>query len=147
MDVAFGDYADMFYAQAQAQAKANKGKSSLNLVVVADGYDAVANTMEVLALPGSGIVTPKNLVGKTVGTAPAEVMPSNVQGMPYSLETVATQSVLSNDNVKPSSTTWQPVAAATVADPRAGEPSGGRDPGHRAHHLRGGVAAGRGPGA
>jgi hypothetical protein len=100
MDVAFGDYADMFYAQAQAQAKANKGKSSLSLVVVADGYDAVANTMEMLALPGSGIVTPKNLVGKTVGTAPAEVMPSNVQGMPYSLETVATQRVLSNDNVK-----------------------------------------------
>lgn len=36
-------------------------------------------------------------------------MPSNVQGMPYSLETVATQSVLSNDNVKPSSINWQPL--------------------------------------
>jgi len=107
VDVAFGDYADVFYAQAQAQGKGNK--NNLNLVVLADGYDAVANTMEVLALPGSHIVTARDLVGKTVGTTPAQVMPSSVQGQPYSLETVATQSVLTNDNVKPSSIHWQPV--------------------------------------
>jgi NitT/TauT family transport system substrate-binding protein len=117
VDVAFGDYADMFYAQAQAQAQANgnKAKNSLNLVLVADGYDAVANTMEVLALPKSHIVTPQNLAGKTVGTAPAQVMPSNVVGQPaqpYSLDTVATQSVLENDNVKPASITWKPVPVA-----------------------------------
>ena len=52
VDVAFGDYADMFYAQgAQTQAKGRNAKGSLNLVIVADGYDAVANTMEVLTLP------------------------------------------------------------------------------------------------
>src|SRR5215472_9942370 len=93
VDVAFGDYADMFYAQAlaQTQAKGNN-KNSLNLVIVADGYDAVANTMEVLALPpGPGvprIVTPQDLKGKTVGTVPAQVMPSLVTGqpgLPYSL--------------------------------------------------------------
>ena len=41
MDVAFGDYADMFYAQAlaQTQAKGHNAKSSLNLVLVADGYE------------------------------------------------------------------------------------------------------------
>jgi NitT/TauT family transport system substrate-binding protein len=108
-DVAFGDYADMFYAQAQSQSKGSK--NGLNLVIVADGYDAVANTMEVLALPPAGggptIVTPAQLKGKTVGTAPAQVMPSNVRGQPYSLDTVATQSVLTNDGVKPSSITWQ----------------------------------------
>jgi NitT/TauT family transport system substrate-binding protein len=105
-DVAFGDYADMFYAQAKG------GKNGLNLVIVADGYDAVANTMEVLALPssnGSGIVTPADLVHKTVGTASAQVMPSNVKGNPYSLDTVATQSVLQNDSVKPSSINWRPL--------------------------------------
>jgi NitT/TauT family transport system substrate-binding protein len=113
-DVAFGDYADVFYAQAQADTQANKNKNSLNLVIVADGYDAVANTMEVLALPpkngGPGIVTPKDLAGKTIGTAPAGMMPSNVPGqpgLPYSMETVATQSVLQNNNVKPSSITWR----------------------------------------
>lgn len=110
-DVAFGDYADMFYAQALAQAQANKSKNSLNLVIVADGYDAVANTMEVLTLPpksgNSGIVTAKDLAHKTIGTTPAGVMPNNVAGMPYSLETVATQSVLRNNNVTPSSITWR----------------------------------------
>jgi NitT/TauT family transport system substrate-binding protein len=106
-DVAFGDYADMFYAQAQAQGKGSN--NSLNLVIVADGYDAVANTMEVLALPNSHIVTPQNLVGKTVATASPQVMPSNVQGQPYSLDTVATQSVLINNSVKPSSINWQPL--------------------------------------
>ena len=109
VDVAFGDYADMFYAQARAQA--DNSKNGLNLVIVADGYDAVSNTMEVLALPPSpgsrGIVTPQNLVGKTVGTAPPAVMPNNVAGQPYSLDTVATQSVLTNNGVKPASITWQ----------------------------------------
>ncbi len=50
----------------------------------------------VLALPPGphqpAIVSPQDLVGKTVGTASAGVMPSNVAGMPYSLDTVATQS-------------------------------------------------------
>ena len=121
-DVAFGDYADMFYAQAlsQVQAKGHNAKGSLNLVIVADGYDAVANTMEVLALPpgrgGPAIVTPQDLVGKTVGTAAAQVMPSSVQGqpdLPYSLDTVATQSVLQNENVKPTSITWKPLPPST----------------------------------
>ena len=117
VDVAYGDYADMFYAQAQAQAQA-KGQqlknSSLNLVVVADGYDAVQNTMEVLTLPRSGIVNPKNLAGKTVGTAPAEVMPHSTQGQPFSLDTVATQSVLSNDNVNPSGISWQALPSQSL---------------------------------
>ena len=39
-DVAFGDYADMFYAQAQSEVKG--AKNGLNMVIVADGYDAVA---------------------------------------------------------------------------------------------------------
>jgi len=106
-DVAFGDYADMFYAQAKG------GKNGLKLVIVADGYDALANTMEVLALPPGphqpAIVSPQDLVGKTVGTASAGVMPSNVAGMPYSLDTVATQSVLQNDSIKPASISWRPL--------------------------------------
>jgi NitT/TauT family transport system substrate-binding protein len=110
VDVAFADYADMFYAQAQAlQAK---GKSQLHLVIVADGYDAAASTMEVLTLPKSGIVSPGNLAHKTIGTPPAALMPSpgttgNPHNDPYSLETVATQSVLTNDNVIPGTINWQ----------------------------------------
>jgi NitT/TauT family transport system substrate-binding protein len=116
VDVAYGDYADMFYAQTKALnlAKGNQAKSSLNLTVVADGYDAAQNTMEVLTLPKSGIVNPRNLVGKTVGTAPAEVMPSSTQGVPYSLDTVATQSVLTNDNVQPTSITWRSMPSRSL---------------------------------
>ena len=115
VDVAYGDYSDMFYAQAQALnlAKGNAAKSSLNLVVVSDGYDAVQNTMEVLALPKSGIVNPKNLVGKTVGTAPAEVMPPSTQN-PYNLDTVATQSVLNNNNVSPGGITWKALPSQAL---------------------------------
>jgi NitT/TauT family transport system substrate-binding protein len=106
-DVAFGDYADMFYAQAKG------GKNGLKLVIVADGYNALANTMEVLALPPGphqpAIVSPQDLVGKTIGTASAGVMPSNVAGMPYSLDTVATQSVLQNNSIKPTSISWRPL--------------------------------------
>jgi NitT/TauT family transport system substrate-binding protein len=117
VDVAYGDYADMFYAQAQAEA--TKTKNGLNMVVVADGYDAASNMMEVLTLPKSGIVTPKNLVGKVVGTAPAAIMPApgttgNKHNEPYNLDTVATQSVLSNDNVQPTTVDWKPVPPADL---------------------------------
>jgi NitT/TauT family transport system substrate-binding protein len=122
IDIAFGDYADMFYAQAQALAGAKKGKSPLNLQIIADGYDAAPNVMEVLTLPTSHIVSPRDLQGKSIGTTPADVMPSNVQGRPYNLETVATQSVLNNDNVDVTGIKWQPLPAqALVADLGSGQ--------------------------
>ncbi len=108
-DVAFGDYADMFYAQEQ--------KPAPHLVIVADGYDAQPNVMEVLALPGHGIVSPRNLAGKSIGTAVPEEMPANVPGQagrPYSLETIATQSVLTNNNVDPAFITWDPMPASNL---------------------------------
>lgn len=113
LDVAFGDYADFFYAQAKASTQ-KKIKNPLKLMVVADGYDAAANTMEVLALPQSHIVTAKNLEHKSIGTDPAGLMPAPgspgiAHGTPYSLDTVATQSVLHNNNVTLSSINWQPL--------------------------------------
>lgn len=110
VDVAYGDYADMFYAQANALAA--KQKNGLNMVIVADGYDAAPNTMEVLAMPHSGITTPQSLLNKTIGTPPADEMPlpaPSAQHRPYSLDTVATQSVLSNDNVNLSNVHWRPL--------------------------------------
>jgi NitT/TauT family transport system substrate-binding protein len=109
IQVAYGDYADMFYAQAHAMAAG--GKNGLNMVILADGYDAAPNTMEVLTLPNSGIVTPKNLQGKTIGTAAPQLMSMSTPGQPYSLETVATQSVLSNDNVVLTRVHWLPLAS------------------------------------
>jgi NitT/TauT family transport system substrate-binding protein len=118
VEVAFADYADMFYAQAKALSSKKK-KNGLNMVIVADGYDAAPNTMEVLTLPTSGIVTPKNLEHKSIGTTPAQLMPKPgtpgiAVGAPYTLETVATQSVLTNDNVQPSTISWRPVPPADL---------------------------------
>jgi NitT/TauT family transport system substrate-binding protein len=45
-----------------------------------------------------------------------QVMPDNVPGLPYSLETVAASSVLDNDGVQPNSVTWQPLPANELVD-------------------------------
>jgi NitT/TauT family transport system substrate-binding protein len=102
-DIAFGDYADMFYAQEQHPAP--------HLLAVADGYDAGPNVMEVLTLPNSGIVKPSDLAGRTVGTAPQQGMPlrSNGKFIPYGTDTVATWSVLSSDNVDGGKVRWDPM--------------------------------------
>jgi NitT/TauT family transport system substrate-binding protein len=106
IDVAAGDYVDFFYEQAI-------GKASLHLI--ADGYDATSGIMEVLTLPGSGVTTPSDLAGKTVATPPAQLIPPTGgnsyahDNVPYSLETLATESVLQSDGVSPSSVTWKPT--------------------------------------
>ena len=103
-DIAFGDYADMFYAQQ---------KSSPDLRVVANGYDAAPNVMEVLTLPNSPIASPKDLVGKSIGTAEPQEMPFS-HSKPYSLDTIATWSVLSSDNVDPTKITWRPMRITSL---------------------------------
>lgn len=106
VDVAAGDYVDFFYAEAAAP-------KTLNLRIVADGYHAAPGVMEVLTYPGSDITTPQDLVGKTVGTPEPQGIP--VQGgKPYSLETLATQSVLTDDGVTPSLVTWKPMPSADL---------------------------------
>jgi NitT/TauT family transport system substrate-binding protein len=103
-DIAFGDYADIFYAQQQ---------KSPDLRIVANGYDAAPNVMAVLTLPNSPIMSPKQLAGRTVGTAEPQQMPfSNSE--PYSLDTIATWSVLSSDNVDPTKITWRPMPIAKL---------------------------------
>jgi NitT/TauT family transport system substrate-binding protein len=110
-DFAFGDYANMFYAQDKSLAP--------RLLAVADGYDAGPNTVEVLTLPGSGIVQPKDLEFRTVGTAQQQLMPTRSQTdrpLPYSIDTVAAWSVLSSDNVQPGNINWVPMATAGLVD-------------------------------
>src|SRR5215468_3990282 len=82
-NIIFGDYANMFYAQEQ--------KPSPHLFTVADGYDAGPNVMEILTLPGSGIVSPSDLEGQTIGTDARQEMPATGPGgkpRPYSQETM-----------------------------------------------------------
>jgi NitT/TauT family transport system substrate-binding protein len=99
VDIAAGDYADFLYEDAV-------GKASLHLV--ADGYDATPNVMEVLSLPGSGITNPQQLAHKVVATSEPQVIPSG-NSVPYSIETLATQTVLNSDGITPTDVTWKPM--------------------------------------
>ena len=101
-NVAVGDYADFFYEQ-----EANESKP---MVVVADGYDAAPNIMDILVTPGSPITTPQGLQRKRIGTASPQVLPDNVNA-PYSIDTVAASSALDNDGVQPNLVKWVPMPA------------------------------------
>ena len=111
-DVAAGDYVDLFYAEATQH---------VNLHVVADGYHAAPGVMEVLTLPNSGITTPQDLEGKTIGTPEPQLIPVQKGGnVPYSVETVAAQSVLDNDGVNPTQlpqdrqVKWRPMPSGDL---------------------------------
>jgi NitT/TauT family transport system substrate-binding protein len=97
---AVGDYFDFFYAEDQP--------SHPGFIVVADGYDAAPSVMEVLAAPGSHITTPQQLVGKTIGTPEPGVKPFSPT-TPYSEETLATQSALTNAGVPVNRVHWKPL--------------------------------------
>lgn len=97
-NVAAGDYADFFYAQVHQP----------GMLIVAEGYDAAAGVMDVLVSPDSGITAPKQLAGKTIGTPEPQEIPYSPT-IPYSLETLATQSALQDDGVDPASVIWKPV--------------------------------------
>jgi NitT/TauT family transport system substrate-binding protein len=100
-DVAAGDYTSFFYAIATRQA---------SLTLIADGYDAIAGTMQLLTLPTSGINSPRALVGKVVATPEAQVAPYQ-SGFPYNIQTLAGESVLQSDGVNPANVSWREVAA------------------------------------
>ncbi len=109
IDIAAGDYADFFYEQAT-------GAAPLHLI--ADGYDATSNLMEVLTAPGSPVTTPADLAGKTVATPQAQLIPPSSESssymndnVPFNMETLATEAVLQSDGVSPSSVTWKPTPA------------------------------------
>lgn len=105
-DVAFGGYADMFYAQEQ--------KASPHLLQIADGYDAAPDTVQILTLPGTKITSASALPGERVGTAAAQEMPVQGNSRPYSTETVAAWSVLTSENVDPSKIRWIPMRSSLV---------------------------------
>ena len=106
-DIAFSDYADMFAADDPARG----GQRSRDIQVVADGYDCGPNVVEVLALPGSGITNPKQLMGAKVAVPAPDELPAKSQGapVPFSQDMLFTWSALEGDNVNPARVHWVPV--------------------------------------
>ena len=112
--MAAGDYTDFLYEQAT-------GGASLRLI--ADGYDAVSNSVAILTMPNSHITTPQQLEGLQggVGTPPAELAPYS-ETVPYNIQTLAAEQVLQNDGVSPSSVNWMPVQAQDmIGELRSGQ--------------------------
>lgn len=95
--VAAGDYTDFFYMQS--------GGAKLRLI--ADGYDAVSNSVAILTMPNSGITTPQQLQGLPggVAAAPAQLVQAG-KAVPFNIQTLAAQEVLQNDGVSSSTVTW-----------------------------------------
>jgi NitT/TauT family transport system substrate-binding protein len=103
-NVAAGDYAAFFYGIAA---------SGQRLKLVADGYDAGSGTMQILTLPNSGITTPADLAGKTVGTTSSQVAPFS-NNFPYNIGTLAAESVLQSDGVIPASVFWRELPVSQM---------------------------------
>jgi NitT/TauT family transport system substrate-binding protein len=113
-NVAAGDYASFFYAQEQATAPASAASGTPNdaavpMVVLADGYDAAPDIMDVLVPANSTITTPQGLQYATIGTSEPQLMPDQPGSPPYSLETVAASSVLENDGVSLDKVHFEPM--------------------------------------
>ena len=104
VDVAAGDYVDFLYAESRQP----------GLLIVADGYHAAPGVMEVLALPGSNITSAQGLIGKRVGTPEPNEITKFSPGDPYSLESLAAQSVLNDDNINPDRVHWDPMRAGNL---------------------------------
>ena len=118
-NVAAGDYASFFYAQEQAAASASATSTKPNdgavpMVVLADGYDAAPDIMDVLVRPNSPITTPQDLQHATIGTAEPQLMPDQLGSPPYSLETVAASSVLESDGVRLTQVHFRPMPEAQL---------------------------------
>jgi NitT/TauT family transport system substrate-binding protein len=111
-DIAAGDYTDFFAKAATTFAKKSGAKvTGSTLRVIADGYDAASNVMEVLTLPDSPIKSASDLQGKTVVTPPTGALAFSPH-QPYNMETLATQAVLRNDGVSVTSINWKAVPAS-----------------------------------
>jgi NitT/TauT family transport system substrate-binding protein len=98
-DIAAGGYADFFYQESLG---------TLRLRLIADGYDAAPNVMQVLTLPTSSIKNPQDLQNQTVAIPPPGGIAKS-SNLPYSMEMMATEAVLRNDGVGPTSITWVPM--------------------------------------
>ncbi len=96
VDVAAGDYGDLFAKQSALQKDAYK--------ILADGYDAAPGVVQIMTMPDSPIKNPVDL--RVIG-APDIDQVSAPRGGPNSLVIASATSVLQSDRVNLSNLTWK----------------------------------------
>jgi NitT/TauT family transport system substrate-binding protein len=101
VDIADGDYANLFSAQAASPA-------SPVYRIVADGYDAAPGVLELMTLPTSRLKSPEQVAG-LIG-APNTERVSVPRGAPDSLAIATADSVLQSFGVNLSGVTWDSMA-------------------------------------
>jgi NitT/TauT family transport system substrate-binding protein len=99
--IAAGDYADLFAAQA----------ISPIYKIVADGYDATPGVLELMTLPGSKITNPVQLAGQHIAVSTSERL-NVLKGTPDSLAVTAATSVLQSFSVNLTAVSWDAMSPA-----------------------------------
>jgi NitT/TauT family transport system substrate-binding protein len=101
VDIAAGDYADLFSAQASSPSPLYK--------IIADSYDAAPGVLQLMTLPNSRIQSPEQLAGNHVG-APNTAQVSAPKGAPDTLAIASADSVLQSFGVNLSEVSWDSMA-------------------------------------
>lgn len=107
-DIAASDYGNVFSAEARQSLKSNDPY----LRILADGYDATAGVLEVLALPSKTITSPLNLANTTVGVPNDNTISLPTGSVaPVSLDVAAASNVLSDYlGADAGSVTWRAMS-------------------------------------
>ena len=107
-DIAASDYGTAFATEARQSPNPKKPY----LRILADGYDATAGVLEVLALPSTSIKSPVNLANATVGVPNDDDIPLPSGSVaPMSLDVAAASNVLSDYiGAGAGSVNWKPMS-------------------------------------
>jgi NitT/TauT family transport system substrate-binding protein len=98
VDVAAGDYGNLFAARAALQKTAYR--------ILADGYDAAPGVVEIMTMPNSPVNTPADLANRVIG-APDTNLVKAPASAPNSLLIASATSVLLSYQVNMSGVTWK----------------------------------------
>jgi NitT/TauT family transport system substrate-binding protein len=99
VNVAAGDYGDLFAQQSNLQQNAYK--------IIADGYDAAAGVVQIMTMPSSAVTSAGALSGRIIGAPDTNLVQTPLQGAPNSLLIASATSVLQSDGVNMSGVTWR----------------------------------------
>jgi len=101
VDVAAGDYGNLFASRAALQKTAYK--------ILADGYDAAPGVVELMTMPNSPVKTPADLANRFIGAPNTDLVPAPPSA-PNSLVIASATSVLRSYQVNMSGVTWKNIS-------------------------------------